>query len=339
MAAFPILADFEGGVPANWFAYAANGAQILNTAVITVPDTDPLALPGQVGSNSILSVTANISEWAGFGAALKPVQDWSDYDAVSFWFYGENISTTHEFEIQTVAAGDRRVSFVDNFTGWRQLVFPFSTFGAGGAYDVSQVDNWVFVMDGTVGSFKMDNLQLVNLQPFADFEGGVPADWFEYKANDGQILNTEVITIPDTDSMAVPGQVGSNSILSVTANIAEWAGFGSALNPVVDWSGMQGVSFWFYGTNISTTHEFEIQTAAAGDRRVSFVDNFNGWKLMVFPFTSFGTTPYDVSQVDNWVFVMDGTVGSFKMDHLSVYGDAGDVTPPPPPPPRLRVSQ
>ena len=323
-AAFPVIADFEGGVPAGWFQYG-DGGTVVNAVVPTISDSDSLALPGQVGNNDILSVTANVATWAGFGAALNPAQDWSDYDAVSFWFYGENSGTTHEFEIQTVSAGDRRASFVDSFVGWRQLIFPFNTFGAGGAYDVSQVDNWVFVLDGTVGSLKLDDIQLVNLQPFADFEGGVPAGWFQY-SDGGMVVNVAVPTIADSDPLALPGQVGNNDVLSVTANVTTWGGFGAALNPTQNWSDMQGVSFWFYGGNSGAVHEFEIQTANAGDRRATFVDDFVGWQLITLPFTTFGVTPYDVSQVDNWVFVLDGTVGSFKMDHLSVYGDAGNIT-------------
>ncbi|MBX2996970.1 MAG: family 16 glycosylhydrolase [Caldilineaceae bacterium] len=319
-----MVADFEGGVPGTWFQYGDGGA-VVNAAVTTVADTDPLALPGQIGANDILSVTANVPTWAGFGAGLAPVQDWSDYDAVSFWFYGENSGTTHEFELQTAQGDDRRVSFVDDSTGWRQLIFPFHTFGAGGAYNLSQVDNWVFVLDGTIGSLKLDNIQLVNLQPFADFEGNVPAGWFQY-GDGGAVVNPAVITVADTDSLALPGQVGANDILSVTANVPTWAGFGAALNPVADWSDMQGVSFWFYGGNSATTHEFELQTVQGDDRRVSFVDDFTGWRLLTFPFATFGATPYDVSQVDNWVFVLDGTVGTFYLDHLSVFGDAGNVT-------------
>lgn len=324
-AVFPVIADFEGGVPAGWFQYG-DGGTVVNAVVSTISDSDSLALPGQVGNNDILSVTANVPTWAGFGAALNPAQDWSDYDAVSFWFYGENSGTTHEFEIQTAVADDRRASFEDNFMGWRQLVFPFNTFGAGGAYDVTQVDNWVFVLDGTNGSLKMDNLQLVNLQPFADFEGGVPAGWFVYGDWGNITIDTTIPTISDTDSLAVPGQVGFNDVLSMTVSVPTWAGFGAGFTPVQNWSDMQGVSFWFYGENSGTTHEFEIQTVPGDDRRATFVDDFVGWQLIVLPFSSFGATPYDVSQVDNWVFVLDGTIGSFKLDHMSVYGDAGNIT-------------
>ncbi len=327
-AAAGSIADFEGGVPAGWFVYGDWGAgAAVDTTVPTIGDTDSLALPGQVGNNDILSVTANVPTWAGFGAALSPVQNWSDYNALSFWFYGENSGTIHEFEIQTVAGDDRRATFVDDFSGWRQIVLPFTTFGAGGAYDVSQVDNWVFVLDGTVGSFHMDNLELVNLIPFSDFEGGVPAGWFVYGDwGAGAVVDTTVPTIGDIDSLALPGQVGNNDILSVTANVPTWAGFGAALSPAQDWSDMQGVSFWFYGETSGTTHEFEIQTVAGDDRRAAFVDDFNGWRQIVLPFTTFGAGgAYDVSQVDNWVFVLDGTVGSFNMDDISIYGDAGNM--------------
>ncbi|MBE2198620.1 MAG: family 16 glycosylhydrolase [Anaerolinea sp.] len=326
-AVFPVIADFEGGVPAGWFVYGDWGNVTIDITVPTIADSDPLALPGQVGANDILSVTANVPTWAGFGAAINPVQDWSDYDALSFWFYGANSGALHELEIQTAPGDDRRAEFTDNFTGWRQIILPFSTFGAGGAYDVTQVDNWVFVLDGTIGSFKLDHLQLVNLQPFADFEGGVPAGWFVYGDWGNVTIDITNPTIPDSDPLALPGQVGPNDILSVTANVPTWAGFGAGFNPVQDWSDMQGVSFWFYGENSGTTHEFEIQTAPGDDRRAEFVDNFTGWQLITLPFAAFGAGgAYDVSQVDNWVFVLDGTVGSFKIDHLSVYGDAGNVT-------------
>jgi hypothetical protein len=325
-AAFPIIADFEGGVPGGWFVYGDWGNIAIDTVISTISDTDSLALPGQIGSNDVLSVTADVPTWAGFGAGLSPVQDWSDYDAISFWYYGEALDTTHEFEIQTVSSDNRRATFVDDFTGWRQVILPFSTFGAGGAYDVSQVNNWVFVLDGTVGSFKLDHLALVNLVAFADFEGGVPAGWFVYGDWGNITIDTVISTISDTDPLALPGQTGDNDVLSVTADVPTWAGFGAALSPVADWNDMQGVSFWYYGENLNTTHEFEIQTASNDDRRATFVDDFSGWRLITLPFAVFGTPPYDVSQVTNWVFVLDGTVGSFKIDHLSVYGDDGNVS-------------
>jgi beta-glucanase (GH16 family) len=182
------------------------------------------------------------------------------------------------------------------------------------------------VLDGTVGSFLLDLIQVVNLQPFADFEGGVPDGFFAYGDFPTISLDFDVVTVADSDPIAVPGQVGDNDIFSGTVDVSTWAGFGAALVPPRDWSDMLGISFWFYGENSGTTHEFELQTVQEDDRRATFVDDFTGWKLVVLPFTSFGNTPYDVSQVDNWVFVLDGTVGSFLLDDMSAYGDAGNIT-------------
>jgi hypothetical protein len=322
---FPMLANFEDGYPANWFVYGDWGNISVDIAINTVADSDPTALPGQIGPNSVLSVTANVPTWAGFGAGFTPAQDWSDYDALSFWFYGENSGTTHEFEIQTASSDNRRASFVDNFTGWRHITLPFVIFGAT-PYDLSQVTNWVFILDGMNGLLLLDNLQLVNLQPFADFEGGFPASWFIY----GDWGNIEIDitnpTIPDNDPLALPGQVGPNDILSVTANVPSWAGFGAGFTPAQDWSDMQGVSFWFYGENSGTTYGFEIQTAASDNRRASFVDDFAGWRHITLPFVTFGDTPYDLTQVTNWVFILDGMGGAFNLDDVGVYSDAGNVT-------------
>jgi beta-glucanase (GH16 family) len=325
-AVFPMIADFEDGVPPNWFVYGDWGNITIDITIPTVADDDPLALPGQVGPNNVLSVTANVPTWAGFGAGLNPVQDWSDYDALSFWFYGENSGTSHEVEIQTVGGDNRRAPFVDDFTGWRQIILPFHTFGAGGTYDVTQVNNWVFVLDGMNGWFLLDNLQLVNLQPFADFEGGVPTGWFVYGDWGNIFIDITNPTIPDSDPLALPGQVGPNDILSVTATVPTWGGFGAGFTPTEDWSDMQGVSFWFYGENSGTPYEFEIQTTTNDNRRAGFIDDFAGWQLITLPFFTFGNTPYDVSQVTNWVFILDGMDGTFKLDDVAVYGDAGTVT-------------
>lgn len=171
-----------------------------------------------------------------------------------------------------------------------------------------------------------NQLRAATFPVIADFEGGVPAGWFVYGDWGNITIDITNPTIPDTDPLALPGQVGDNDILAVTANVPSWAGYGAGFTPAQNWSDMQGVSFWFYGENSGEVHEFEIQTANVGNRRATFVDNFTGWRLIVLPFTTFGDTPFDVSQVTNWVMVLDGMNGAFYQDHLSVYGDAGNIT-------------
>jgi beta-glucanase (GH16 family) len=325
--AFPVIADFEGGVPAGWFVYGDWGNVAVEFDTPVISDADPRAIPGQIGDNGVLSGTVNVPTWAGFGAGLNPVQNWSDYDALSLWFYGADSGDVFTVEIQTVAGDDRRASFTDDTAGWKQVILPFSTFGAGGAYDVSQVDNWVMVLDGVSGSFLVDQIALVNLSQFASFDDGVPAGWFVYGDWGNITVEFDTPVISDADPMAIPGQIGDNGVLSGTVNVPTWAGFGAGFNPVHDWSDMEGVSFWFYGENSGTVHEVEIQTVAGDDRRATFVDDVAGWKYVALPFVTFGAGgAYDVSQVDNWVFVLDGTAGSFKLDAMGVYGDAGSIT-------------
>ena len=325
--ALPVIADFEDGVPDGWFVYGDWGNIAVEFETPVISDADPMAIPGQVGANGVLSGTVDVPTWGGFGAGLTPVQNWSDYDALSLWFYGEDSGNVFTVEIQTVAGDDRRATFTDSFSGWQQVILPFSTFGAGGAYDVSQVDNWVVVLDGVTGSFLLDDIALVNLTEFASFDEGVPEGWFVYGDWGNITVEFDTPVLSDTDPMAVPGQVGANGVLSGTVDVPTWAGFGAAFLSVQDWSDMEGVSFWFYGEDSGTVHEIEIQTVAGDDRRATFVDDVAGWKYVALPFVTFGAGgAYDVSQVDNWVFVLDGTVGSFKLDAMGVYGDAGAIT-------------
>ena len=199
--AFPVLADFEGAFPPNWFVYGDWGNITLNLELATLPDTDPAALPGQVGDNGVLSATVSVPTWAGFGAGLVPAQDWSGYDAVSFWFYGEDSGTTHEFEIQTVPGDDRRATFVDDFTGWRLITLPFTTFGVT-PYDVSQVDNWVFVLDGTIGSFKLDNVGVYG--DAGEVELKVRFETNQYTVLEGDLaLITVTLNMTSTDPVTV----------------------------------------------------------------------------------------------------------------------------------------
>ncbi len=226
-AVFPVIADFEGGVPAGWFVYGDWGNITIDTAIPTISDTDSLALPGQVGLNDILSMTVSVPTWAGFGAGLAPAQDWSNYDAVSFWFYGENSGTTHEFEIQTVPGDDRRATFVDDFVGWRHIVLPFTTFGTT-PYDVSQVDNWVFVLDGTIGSFKMDNVGVYgdagNITLKTQFASG------SYNVIEGESVTLTVsLNVTSSNSImvdyaTVPGTADSSQYVPVSGTLTFPAG-------------------------------------------------------------------------------------------------------------------
>lgn len=107
----------------------------------TIADTDLLALPGQSGNVSVLKVDYNIGSWGGFTHAFEDgndwvSQDWSRYDGISFWLYGNNtggIIQTEIFDNQALGStGDSAERYyyriTDDYEGWRFFRIPFSAF-------------------------------------------------------------------------------------------------------------------------------------------------------------------------------------------------------------------
>lgn len=330
--AFPIIANFEGGFPADWFVY---GGETPAAEVVSMDGSD------------VLSVTYNVSSFGGFGA-VPPQTNWGDYEAFAFDFYGSNSGTTYTIELQdgTGAVLERFHSFfVDDFDGWQTFVMPFANFTRSTGYQdpgapddgfqLDNVANWVVPLPFASDSFKMDNLQLVNLAAWADFEGGVSAEWFEY----GGALSTVVATVPEGDPFALPGQIGSNDILSGTFDISGFGGFGENFVPARDWSELDGVAYQFYGKNSGLTYALEIQDGTPGlgvDRyRAYFVDNFDGWQQLVFPWDSFvfdgfqDGAPQDgfnKNEIRAWAYNLPVGQGSYVIDNMVAYGDLGNVT-------------
>ncbi|HSH02720.1 MAG TPA: carbohydrate binding domain-containing protein [Anaerolineae bacterium] len=334
-----MIADFEAGAPADWFVYNGGGSTVAPNFV-------------DIGGNTVLSATYNVTDWGGFGALL-PGQDWSDYHAVRFDFYGRNSGNTYVLEVQdgTGAVVERfHGLFVDDFDGWRQIVLPFSTFVRGGFQDGGAPDDgfqltsiaaWVMPLPVATGEFMFDDLALVAFNPFADFEGGAPADWFQY-AGGGSTVTPGFVTLADTDPYAIPGQIGMNGIMSGTYNVTDFGGFGAGLVPGQDWSGWEGVFVWFYGQNSGSTHLFELQEATPGNPVVerfqaAIVDDFDGWRPVALPFDTFfrggfqdGGAPDDglnLIDVRAWAWPLPGGSGPIVLDYLAVYGDQANITP------------
>jgi hypothetical protein len=100
----------------------------------------------QKGSSSLKGVIgagagANPEIYHNYGAG----QDWSQYDLISFWFYGANAGKTIRLfvanEVRGAWANYNYYEFTDNFTGWRRLIFPMEhPDGTGGAL------NWTSVL-------------------------------------------------------------------------------------------------------------------------------------------------------------------------------------------------
>jgi beta-glucanase (GH16 family) len=126
-----------------------------------------LALPGQTGDNSLLQLDSNVVSWGGLTHHFENEavdtwvpQDWSSYEGVSFWLYGNNSGTTVFFEVQDnrnpgSTADDTEIwnyTFADDFTGWQRFSIPFSEFvrkdiGNGApndGFNLTEVHGWAF---------------------------------------------------------------------------------------------------------------------------------------------------------------------------------------------------
>ncbi len=146
-----VVDDFESGVdPGTPCAPAApplgfctfNGAG--SSVVLANPATPPAPVLPAVGTpNSVLQMDVDATSFAGFihgfadpaGDTWVP-QDWSTSEGLSLWFHGTGSGTDLFLDIldnrnpgSTTDDAERwTVAFVDDFTGWQLLEFPFSGF-------------------------------------------------------------------------------------------------------------------------------------------------------------------------------------------------------------------
>jgi hypothetical protein len=121
----PILADFETGGVGSWFADGDWGASTLLTKTMVLTNT-LAAMNAQ--TNTVMKLEYNVAGWGVVGKDTIPAQDWSVADGLSFWFYGSGNNTV--FKIVLTDNGGERLAtkFTDNFTGWRELTFPWQVF-------------------------------------------------------------------------------------------------------------------------------------------------------------------------------------------------------------------
>jgi beta-glucanase (GH16 family) len=147
---------------------------------------------------------------------------------------------------------------------------------------------------------------------------------------------------PELDAVGTP-----NSVLQLDLDVTSFAGFIRGFESggewvSQDWSTREGFSLWFYGLDSGTTVFIDIlenrnpgsTTDDAERHTVEFIDDFAGWKLLEFPFSSFSRKEigngapndgFDRFEVHGWALGTLGTGGprTFYVDEVSVYGDAG----------------
>ncbi len=353
----PLLNDFEAGLPTGWFQYNGNGAGI--TPALQVVDAQAaLALPGQLGANTVLSATFDLpsGSYAGFGDLYSQPQDWSAFSGLSFWFYGHASGNAYEVEVfDNRLNGDSGAyerfdyRFVDDTSGWQQLVIPFVLFGRSAYQDAGAPDDgfngdamWGWLIDlapangSGAGALAIDNLALVNPTPFADFEPAVPAGWFQYNGGASSVT-VQTPTISPTDPLALPGQISATTVLSAAFNVGDYAGFGNAYDALQDWSTSEGIGFWFFGQNTGKVYRVELQdtpdVSTEPERwNTSFSDSFSGWRYVALPFATFqfrqdyqpGPNDHQLTldQMKAWLFDLTLATGpgALLIDDVSLYG-------------------
>ncbi len=323
------LADFEPDVPGGWYVFSGGGGWV-TPVVLTVPDGDPLARPGQVGPNNVLDAAYDVTGgWAGFGVDFGVTtgpQDWSDYTAFSFWFYGSGTGEEYQAEISdnssdgTSANAERfDYNFVDDFAGWQQVVIPFAEFTRATDYQppgapddgltLTEMWGWAMVLQpGTLGDFYLDDVA-VGFHDVDDFESGLPAGldpnglqigFYTFAGPDATVSIATTDSPPDP----VPGKFGVNNVLQVDTYVpsGSWAGLVHAFeNEGVDtwtpqdWSTYVGIAFWLYGNGTGSTLFVDVLDnrnpgSIVDDAErfsIDIPDDFAGWQFFQIPFEDF----------------------------------------------------
>jgi beta-glucanase (GH16 family) len=256
---------------------------------------------------------------------------------------------------------------------WRLVSAPVSSMlnlgtGGNGTFD-GALDEIVFVIAGVEGGDP--STVEVDLDLFAfssggplegpsavqvidDFESGVapgtpceppaPLGFCTFNGAGSSVTITAATTPPAPELAAVGTP---NSVLQLDLDVTSFAGFIRGFEAggewvSQDWSTREGFSLWFYGLNSGTTVFIDIlenrnpgsTTDDAERHTVEFKDDFSGWKLLEFPFSSFSRKEigngapndgFDRFEVHGWALGTLGTGGprTFYVDEVSVYGEAG----------------
>ncbi len=145
-----VMDDFETGIPylvdrfnngIGFVPWGDKPENVILSARQLIPFSD-IALPTtKETSNTVLAINYDITGWGGYTHAFNAdgswgSMDWTTYNAVSFWLYGNNTEGVVQFDIfdnrDLNLDGDSAERYyyrvTDDYTGWRQWVIPFDLF-------------------------------------------------------------------------------------------------------------------------------------------------------------------------------------------------------------------
>lgn len=196
-ADLPLVDDFESGLPAgtdpNGIAVGFNTFQDPNagtSVAIATTDAPPAPVPGAGSPNNVLKMDVTVVSYAGFTHSFENAdvnawvsQDWSAYEGISFWLYGNNSGTTLFVDVLdnrnpgsiTDDAERWSINLTDNFSGWQQIQIPFADMrrkeiGNGAPNDgfgLTEVHGWALgsITTASPQTYYVDNVMLYGVAP------------------------------------------------------------------------------------------------------------------------------------------------------------------------------
>ena len=231
-ATVPVIDDFEAGLPTGT---DANGVAIgfvtfndpNSSVTISTTTAPPAPVPGAADPNHVLKMDLNVISYAGFvhnfeNAAVDTwvSQDWSAYEGISFWLYGNNSGTTMFVDVldnrnpgSTSDDAERwSIDIPDNFSGWQEIKIPFASMhrkeignsAPNDGFGLTEVHGWAL---GTITTpapqtYFVDNAMLYGVAPVRPLTVGFTA--IDYKFTEGTTATlTARLSKPSSDPVTV----------------------------------------------------------------------------------------------------------------------------------------
>ncbi len=217
-----LVDDFESGLPYGRTAFNNDiGFTIWGSSGADMPvlgTTTPVTpVPGFPTTNTVFSAAYNISAWGGFTHAFSDngewvSQDWSAYDGLRFWLYGNNTGKLIQVEIfdnqalgSTGDSAERYYTRItDNYTGWKQFHLPFSIFqrrtdwqpsGApNDGLNLTAVSGYAFGLPAGTGPrvLYLDQVEIYGEREAGDLPVRAQFSTYAYAAPEGTTANVRV---------------------------------------------------------------------------------------------------------------------------------------------------
>lgn len=239
-AGIPVVDDFEAGLPQG---IDANGVAIgfvtfqdpNSTVAISTTATPPASVPGSTEPNNVLKMDVSVISYAGFvhnfeNASVDAwiTQDWSAYESISFWLYGNNSGTTMFVDVlDNRNPGSIRddaerwsIDILDNFSGWQEIKIPFASMhrkeiGNGAPNDgfgLTEVHGWALgtVTTPSPQTYYVDNVMVYGVAPIRPLTVGFTS--IDYKFMEGTTATlTARLSKPSSDPVTVQYTTGYGS--------------------------------------------------------------------------------------------------------------------------------